>query len=128
MDLVTLAASLFCTVLVGLAAFQVALAAGAPLGRYAWGGSHVVLPTRLRVGSVVAIVIYAVFAAVVLADAGMVALGLPEPVIGVLTWVIAGYLAIGTIMNAASRSRAERVVMTPVSTLLCAASVVVALG
>ena len=42
-------------ILAALAVFQLALAAGAPLGRFAWGGSHEVLPPRLRVGSLVSI-------------------------------------------------------------------------
>ncbi|WP_100813256.1 hypothetical protein [Microbacterium lacus] len=40
-------------VLVGLAAFQLALALGAPWGHFAWGGQHRVLPTGVRIGSVV---------------------------------------------------------------------------
>lgn len=45
--------------LAALAAFQVALAAGAPLGRLAWGGRHRVLPTGLRIASGVSVVVYA---------------------------------------------------------------------
>ena len=49
-------------ILLALAIFQLALALGAPLGRFAWGGQHRVLPVRLRIGSAIAIVIYAVIA------------------------------------------------------------------
>jgi hypothetical protein len=38
---------------VWLAVFQVLLALGLPLGAMAWGGTHRVLPGRLRVASVV---------------------------------------------------------------------------
>ena len=34
-----------------LAIFQIALAAGAPLGKYAWGGEHITLPLNLRLGA-----------------------------------------------------------------------------
>lgn len=45
-------------VLALLALFQIALALGAPLGRFAWGGQHRVLPPRLRVGSAVSVLVY----------------------------------------------------------------------
>ena len=54
----------------GIAAFQVALAAGAPFGRAAWGGSHERLPRKLRVASAVAAGVWVLAALVVLADAG----------------------------------------------------------
>ena len=54
----------------GLAVFQVLLIAGAPLGRFAWGGQNAVLPARLRIGSAVSIVLYAVFAVLMLQVAG----------------------------------------------------------
>lgn len=53
-----------------LAVFQVLLIAGAPLGRFAWGGQHDVLPARLRIGSAVSIALYAVFAVLMLQAAG----------------------------------------------------------
>ena len=61
--MVTTAAILIWLLLAALAVFQLLLAMGAPLGRYAWGGQHHVLPMALRVGSVISIVIYAFVAA-----------------------------------------------------------------
>src|ERR671917_227371 len=60
--------------LAALAVFQTALICGAPLGRFAWGGQHVVLPSRLRIGSAVSLVLYALFALLVLQAAGVVSL------------------------------------------------------
>ncbi len=57
-------AGVFCLLLAALAGFQAALLAGAPLGEYAWGGQHRVLPRRLRIGSAVAIVLYLLFAVI----------------------------------------------------------------
>jgi hypothetical protein len=110
-----------------LAVFQTALAAGAPLGRFAWGGQYEVLPSRLRVGSVISIALYAVFALLMLQAAGVVAV-LPQGLAGVAIWVLAGYFALGIVMNAASRSRPERLVMTPVVVVLGAAALVLALA
>jgi hypothetical protein len=121
------AAIAFCVVLSGLAVFQLALAAGAPLGRFAWGGGHERLPTNLRIGSVVSIAIYAAFALIVLERAGVTRV-LPSPSIAnVGIWVIVGYLALGVVMNAISRSPPERFTMTPVALVLLLLSGSVAL-
>jgi hypothetical protein len=117
------AAVLACAVLAGLAVFQGLLVAGAPLGRFAWGGQHRVLPTGLRIGSVVSIVVYVLFA-VVLVAAARQSTGLAD----VAVWVLTGYFVLGIGLNAISRSRAERLVMTPVVLLLAGCCLVVALG
>ena len=113
--------------LASLAVFQGLLVAGAPLGRFAWGGQNEVLPTNLRIGSVVSIALYAGFAVLILQAAGSLAL-LPDGFVGVAIWVLTGYLVLGIGMNAISRSRPERMVMTPVVAILAAACLVVALG
>ena len=113
--------------LASLAVFQGLLVAGAPLGRFAWGGQHEVLPTNLRIGSVVSIALYAAFAVLILQAAGALSL-LPEGFVGVAIWVLTGYLVLGIAMNAISRSRAERLTMTPVVSILAVASLVLALG
>lgn len=41
-----------------VAVFQIALAAGAPWGRLAWGGAYEVLPAKLRIGSLVSVLIH----------------------------------------------------------------------
>ena len=122
------AAAIALTVLLGLLAlFQLALALGAPLGRFAWGGAHRVLPVRMRVGSLLAIVIYTVIALLALDRAGLVDL-VPEPVAVVGTWVAFAYFLIGIPLNAISRSRAERLTMTPLVAVLALLSLLVALG
>jgi hypothetical protein len=111
----------------GLAVFQLLLIAGAPLGRFAWGGQHVVLPTNLRISSGVAIALYAVFGVVMLQAAGAVTV-FPRGVVGVAIWVLTAYCAVGVAMNALSRSRAERLLMTPVVLVLAVLCLVLALG
>jgi hypothetical protein len=109
-----------------LAVFQLLLVAGAPLGRFAWGGRHVVLPTGLRIGSAFSIATYAFVVLLLLQTAGAHAV-LPEGLVGVLMWVLTAYFAVGIALNAASRSRPERVVMTPVVLVLTAVCLVLAL-
>ena len=64
------AAVVACVLLAALAVFQLLLVAGRPLGRFAWGGRHEVLPRGLRIGSAVSVVSYAVIALVILQAAG----------------------------------------------------------
>ena len=70
----TLAAIVACVILAGLAIFQALLVAGVPIGRFAWGGQHDVLPRRLRVGSVISIALYVVFALIILERAEITSL------------------------------------------------------
>jgi hypothetical protein len=98
-----------------IAAFQASLALGAPLGRAAWGGTHTHLPTRLRVGSAVAVVVWLMASAIVLGRAGIDVVLLPAGVLRWGTWVLVGVLLIGTIMNLASKSPWERFLWAPLA-------------
>ena len=53
---------------------------------------------------------------------------LSDRVLQVATWVLAAYFLIGIPLNLASRSRPERLVMTPVVAVLGVLTAVVALG
>lgn len=117
-------AAVCATVLLALlSVVQIGAAAGAPWGRLLWGGKHRVLPLRLRVASGVSVVLYAGFAAVLLGRAG--ALTIPADFARIGAWVLLGYFTLGVLANLASRSRAERLTMTPACALLAAATAVV---
>jgi len=107
-----------CLLLFALSIFQILLIIGKPLGEYAWGGQHTVLPTKLRIGSVTSIILYVFFAVVLLSKTGVLQIIPDSSFLGVITWIIAGYSLLGIAMNAISRSKKERVVMTPVVTVL----------
>ncbi|CAH0141105.1 hypothetical protein [Microbacterium sp. Bi121] len=110
-----------------LAVFQIALAAGAPWGHFAWGGQHRVLPRNLRIGSGISIVIYAVIAFVAWERVGASSV-LPDVVAQVAMWVVFAYFAIGIVMNAISRSKQERYTMTPIVLALAVLSLLIAMG
>ena len=123
-----MAAAIALTVILALlAVFQLALVLGAPLGRFAWGGTHRVLPARLRIGSAVSIVIYAVIAVLALDRVGAIDL-VPDVVSTVGMWVVFAYFVLGIPLNAISRSRGERYTMTPIVAVLAILSLVVALS
>lgn len=123
-----LAALIACAVLAGLGIFQGALIGGAPLGRMAWGGQHDVLPARLRIGSAVSIALYALFAYAALARAAVAPPVVSDTVTAVFAWVLTAYFALGVVMNGISRSRPERLIMTPVALVLAALYLLLALS
>lgn len=125
MSFVGVAATLAVVLLSGLIVFQVALACGAPWGRAAYGGRHERLPVRLRVTSAFAAGFWAVAALVFLPGTGLLVWA---PLPGAATWVAVAIFAVATVLNAATRSRVERTIWLPVSTLLFVSSVVVAVG
>ena len=108
-----IAAIIILSILAILAIFQLALVMGAPIGQFAWGGQHKVLPTRLRVGSAVSIVIYAFFAVLVLRKSGIALITGSGVFLDVSLWVVTVYLIAGIPLNALSRSKPERYTMTP---------------
>ncbi len=111
-----------------LAVFQFALALGAPLGRFAWGGYHATLPANLRIGSLVAIAIYALLALIVLERAQLASIFPDARIANIGAWVGVAYLALGIPMNAISRSKPERYTMTPVVVMLFGLALIVALS
>ncbi|RZI93624.1 MAG: hypothetical protein EOO67_06300 [Microbacterium sp.] len=120
-------ALVFTIVLALLAVFQLALALGAPIGHFAWGGQHRVLPRHLRIGSIVSIALYALFAIIAWDRVGAIDL-FPDMFSQVAMWVIFGYSALGIVMNAISRSRPERFTMVPVTIVLSVLSFFIAMG
>lgn len=90
--------------------FQVALAAGAPWGQAAYGGAHRgTLPVRLRAVSAAAGVAYGTGAALVWSDVGS-----PRARRRGFTG-LSMFMAVGALVNGASRSAVERTLWTPLT-------------
>lgn len=128
MPIVQLAAIAACVLLAALAVFQAALIAGAPLGRFAWGGQHDVLPAKLRIGSATSIALYGLIAYVALAKAGLAPALVSEGFTDAACWVLTGYFTLGIVLNGISRSKPERLVMTPTVVVLTALYLVLSLN
>lgn len=122
-----IAAIIACIILAGLSAFQAALILGVPIGKYAWGGQHNTLPRHLRIASGISIILYAIFAAFILSKANLSPIVVSQTVVNIATWVLAIYFCIGVPMNAISRSKPERNLMTPVALVLAIATLTLAL-
>lgn len=113
--------------LAALAVLQTLVALGLPFGRLVWGGGHTTLPRRLRFASAVTVAVYAAIAAVLLSRAGVLPGG-DSVAVRIATWVLFAYFVLGIVMNGISRSRPERVTMTPVTIVLALATLVLALA
>jgi hypothetical protein len=122
------AARIFAGLTALVAAFQLALAFGAPWGRFALGGAFPgVFPPAMRVAALVQIVILAVLALIVLSRAGM-ALPAWRRASRPLAWAIVVLLALGVVLNLITPSASERVIWAPVATLLFLTALRVALS
>jgi hypothetical protein len=120
------AAYIFCSILVCLGIFQIALIAGAPLGHFAWGGQNEVLPAAYRIGSVMSLAIYVLFGIIALQKVNVLHIIKSARFSNIGIWIIFGYSALGVLMNAASRSSGERAVMTPLVLVMAILSFIIA--
>lgn len=127
MNVTVIAALVFAFMAVGVIAFQVALALGAPWGRYAMGGAFPGrFPPPMRVAAVVQAILFALLAVAVLSAAGLV---LPDLAAAApwLAWVAVAVSALALVLNAISRSAGERRIWVPVASVLLVSSLLVAL-
>jgi hypothetical protein len=112
----------------GLALFELALAAGVPLGRAAWGGADARLSTGLRVGSAVAIVFYLLAVAVVFRRAGLTNRRPSMTVARRGTWGLVVILTLSGLANFLSPSNWERLLMCPTAWVLASPCSTIARG
>jgi len=117
--------SLFLLAVAGL--FQLALAAGMPWGALAMGGRFPGrLPTGMRVAALLQLTVIGFFGAIVSVRAGF-ALAAWMPLARRLIWVVVAYSLLGAVLNLATPSQWERRVWAPVTLVLLASSLALAL-
>jgi hypothetical protein len=122
------AAVIFAVVAFGVIGFQIALALGAPWGRFAMGGAFPGrFPPPLRIAALVQALVVAALAIVVLSAAGLVASDLVVR-FPWLPWIPVAFSGLALILNGISRSPGERRVWVPVTLVMLVSSLVVAFG
>lgn len=127
MTLSTIAAILYAVASAGVVLFQFALALGAPWGAYAMGGAFPGrFPPAMRVAAVVQAVLLALMAGVVLARAGLALPGW-DVASAWLIWGVVAFCAVAVVLNSISRSAGERRLWVPVTLVMLASSLAVAL-
>jgi hypothetical protein len=107
-------------VMVGVAAFQIALVLGAPWGAYTQGGeTEGALDTSGRVVAVVSCAILLVMATAILARVHEGPLkNAPGRLVTVLAWFTTIYAGLAVVLNLATESASERAVFGPTTILL----------
>ena len=102
----------------GLMCFQILLALGFPFGQAAWGGKYKILPHGFRIASLFAAMIF-VFASIIVLEKTEIFSVINSPtVVTYGVWIFAAFLGLNTISNFISRSKLEKLIMTPVSLTL----------
>ena len=122
-----IAAIIAVAIFVVVSIIQLLLALGLPLGKLAYGGKYEKLPSKMRVMSLVAIGIFALGSISVLEQVAIIAI-FNNPIFTlVVVWIIAVYLAFNTLTNAISKSKREKLIMTPLSLISAICCFVVAI-
>jgi hypothetical protein len=126
MTLRRMAALLYAIISMGVIAFQIALAAGAPWGAFAMGGAFPgQFPPALRIAALVQSALLAGMGMVVLARAGLMLPGWSRasrwPI-----WFVVAFAALSLILNLITPSERERAIWAPVAFLLLISSGIVA--
>lgn len=111
-----------------LGILQLALALGAPIGQITWGGKHEgKLPRNLRIGSVITIGIFVIMSLAVIDQADLAEIFANSQFSTILVWIFAFFLALNTLGNLASKSKYEKLIMTPLSLTACVCLFIVVL-
>jgi len=116
--IVLIAAIIAVVLFTGMSIFQLLLVLGLPFGRLAYSGKYEKLPSKMKIISLVGIVIFVFATLSVLERAGIITIFNNLMLVTVFIWIIAVYLAINTLMNAISKSKWEKLIMTPISLTL----------
>jgi hypothetical protein len=126
MNISKIAAILYSVISLGIVAFQIALAAGAPWGAYAMGGSFPgQYPPALRVIAMAQALLLIGMALVVLSRAGLILPGWRRAARW-LIWFVVGFSALSLFLNLITPSAGERAIWAPAALVLLFSSAVAA--
>ena len=129
MNIVVIAALIQAVIALGVAIFQIALVAGAPLGEYTMGGQHPgKLPGQFRVTAAVSAIIMVAQSGHYLAQAGILNPALSPGQNAIVNWFWFGFAVLGLIVNSISRSKKERNLWVPVLLVSAICTLLVALN
>ena len=116
--IVLIAAIIAVVLFTGMSVFQLLLALGLPYGRLAYDGKYEKLPSKMKIFSLIGIVIF-VFASLSVLERAEIIIIFNNPMfVTVFVWIIAVYLAFNTLINVISKSKWEKLIMTPISLTL----------
>ncbi|RKP53138.1 hypothetical protein D7Z26_15530 [Cohnella endophytica] len=100
-----------------VAILYILLAMGLPYGDFAMGGKHKVMPKQLRVACAISVLIQLIAILFILQAGNVISIDALKTIAKGVCYFFAVYLIVNTIMNALSKSKKEKLVMTPLSFL-----------
>ena len=104
MDFTNIAGWYLLLCLVSLVLFQLALAFGAPMGEYAFGGQRVgKLPVPFRVVSLISVPLYVAIGGHYLAQMNLLQPLLPDFANFLANWFLVGFFGLALLMNSVSK-------------------------
>ena len=107
--------------------FQLALAFGAPLGKFANGGKFPGrLPKNMRFLPLIQIVILWFFTYIVLIESNIIN-NQPTPIGSIGIWFVVAFFFLGSILNLSTPSKPERIVWGPINVLTLIAVLLIAI-
>ena len=98
--------------------YQLLIALGVIPITMAWGGRQNELTPGLRIASIAAMAILALFAFLIRWRAGLVGSREVTLVVKILAWVVTAYMAFNTLGNLTSQSLGEKILLTPLTLIL----------
>lgn len=101
---------------------------GLPLGEFTLGGKYKILPPKMRIASGVSFFIQILAIVVILQTGGVINTFIPFRTARGICFFFAAYLVLNSIMNFSSKSKKEKLVMTPLSLIASICFWITALG
>lgn len=109
------------------AMFQIMLALGFPYAEASWGGKYKVLPKSFRIASLFASIFLIIIGFIYLLTSRILPEIIPLNVIKIIIWIVAFIMLLNTLGNLASKSKYEKMIMTPVSFIMLVSSLILAI-
>ena len=91
------------------------LALGLPYGEYAMGGKHKILPGKERIICIISVTIQSFAILILLQGGSVIRLGFSDRIVNLLCYFFAVYLSFNVLLNLLSKSKKEKLFMTPLS-------------
>ncbi|MGQ4668494.1 hypothetical protein ACUIJN_22205 [Metabacillus halosaccharovorans] len=104
-----------------VAILYILLALGLPYGDFAMGGKYKVMPKQMRIACIISVLIQLIAIIFILQVGHVISISLLTPIAKGVCYFFSCYLFLNTVMNVFSKSRKEKLVMTPLSfiTAIC---------
>ncbi len=127
-ELIEISAYILIIIFSALLFFQLTLAFGAPFGKLAWGGKYKVLPPIFRFGSFISALIF-VFGIIIVSEKASLYSFFYYPILAdILIWFLVVLFGFSTLGNMLSKSKSEKLFMTPIALLSFCLCLILAIG